>query len=197
MRSLAIASLLLVVGCGSGIRPPDEYTGCATDEHWHRFDDIESSHQVVADDTLAPDLTFPTSGTLVSPSPSPFGADLPRFTWTPQPFDPGSPTGNVVYMNGPGCDQCCPEFNLGALKTAHLPAISGDVYDLQFFLGTAMTHRVLSTLQEWSPTAATWAELARRDHRSGHRAHVAHQQQPTRDGLHAGAAIQLHGSVDS
>ncbi len=142
--------VLLIAGCSSGIRPPDEYTGCATDEHWHSFDDVESRHQVVADDSHGPALTNPTSGETVSPAP------LPRFTWTPQPLDPGAPTGTVVYMNGPGCDNCCPEFNLGALTSAHLPEISGDVYDLQFFVGGTTVHRVLSSLQEWSPHQDLW-----------------------------------------
>ena len=66
------------------------------------------------------------------------------------------PTGDVAYQNGPGCTMCCPEWNLGALTSAHLPAISGNVYDLWFLIGGNVVHRVITTLQEWAPPAALW-----------------------------------------
>ena len=58
---------------------------------------------------------------------------------------------------GPGCNQCCPQFNTGSLSTLHLPPISGDVYDLQFSVDGAEVWRVITTLQEWGPSDAVWA----------------------------------------
>jgi hypothetical protein len=39
----------------------------------------------------------------------------------------------------------------------HLPPISGNAYDLQFTVGGNVVWRVVTTLQEWGPTDATWA----------------------------------------
>lgn len=141
----------LVAGCNSasGTREPDEYTGCATDEHWRTFDDQEP-HATV-DDTLAPAFTAPAAGAVVPL------ATKPTVTWTQDANDPGMPTGDVPYMDGPGCTMCCPQFNTGAIMTQHLPAISGDVYDLQFRVGGSVVYRVITTLQEWMPPDATWA----------------------------------------
>jgi hypothetical protein len=160
--------LLLVstAGCGSGngmcasaapgqTREPDEYTGCGSDEHWITFDDQEGSGQVMVDDQMAPVFSSPQAGATI-----PYAAK-PVFAWSQDPINPGNTTGpgagDVTYMTGPGCNNCCPEFNIGALTTLHLPAISGDLYDLQFLVGGGVSHRVITTLQEWTPPASTWS----------------------------------------
>jgi hypothetical protein len=40
-----------------------------------------------------------------------------------------------------------------------LPAISGDEYDLQFTVGGNYVWRTITTLQEWTPTDALWAQM--------------------------------------
>jgi hypothetical protein len=155
MRSIVLWIVLIASGCGgsgvgSAAREPDEYTGCASDEHWRTFDDQEP-HAIV-DDTKAPVFTNPADGATLPATP------VPVFAWNPDPNDPGSNDGDVMH-DGPGCNMCCPEYNIGALTTLHLPPISGSVYDLQFFSGGDMVHRVVSTLQEWGPKADTWTSF--------------------------------------
>jgi hypothetical protein len=149
MKMLLMSTLVLAACGGSSalLREPDEYTGCATDEHWRTFDDQEPSAKV--SDAMAPSVTAPTAGMLAS-------ATKPVFSWSQDPGDPGQAAGDVPH-DGPGCNNCCPEWNLGALTTLHLPAISGDVYDLQFSTGGSVTHRVITTLQEWAPTDSLWS----------------------------------------
>lgn len=145
-----IAITLIVAGCGnSGPREPDEYTGCGSDENWRTFDDQEKSSPVIGDAT-APNVTMPSSGAMIA------SAQKPKLTWQQDPNDVGAPDGDVPYM-GAGCNNCCPQFNLGALQTLHLPPISGDVYDLQFTVGGKLAWRVVTTLQEWTPRDTTWA----------------------------------------
>lgn len=141
-----------LAGCGHPVgtgREPDEYTGCATDEHWRTFDDQEPTAMV--DDSQAPPITAPTSGaTLTAP---------PMITWKQSMADVGAPDGDVPHVNGPGCDNCCPQYNTGAITTLHLPAISGNSYDLQFLVAGEVVHRVLTTLQAWKPSDANWAKF--------------------------------------
>jgi hypothetical protein len=77
-------------------------------------------------------------------------------TWSQDPADTGMPTGDVIH-DGPMCNDCCPQWNGGALATLHLPPISGDAYDLQFSVGGSIAWRVITTLQEWTPPDGTWA----------------------------------------
>ena len=151
MTKLACAALFLVVaGCGGsgGNREPDEYTGCGSDENWRAFEDQEPTATV--SDTMSPLVTMPAANATVA------FADKVKLTWQQDANDPGAPDGDVPYM-GPGCNQCCPQFNTGALSTLHLPPISGDVYDLQFSIGGSEVWRVITTLQEWGPTDAVWS----------------------------------------
>ena len=139
---------LLCCSCGGGVlREPDEYTGCATDEHWITFDDQEP-HATV-DDTMAPAFTQPTVGATLPSSTKAI------FKWNQDPNDPGMAAGDVAH-NGPGCNACCPQWNIGALTALHLPPISGNVYDVQFSTDGSVAHRVVTTLQEWTPTDALW-----------------------------------------
>jgi hypothetical protein len=150
MRFLVLA--LLVSGCGpsSAGREPDEFTGCASDEHWRTFDDQEPLASV--SDAMSPVFTMPTAGATVP------AASKPIVAWSQDPNDVGMADGNVPHTDGVGgCNMCCPEFNIGALSTLHLPPVSGDVYDLQFTVGGKVDHRVITTLQEWTPPDATWA----------------------------------------
>jgi hypothetical protein len=140
--------LLLLVACHTTpLREPDEFTGCGTDENWRTFDD--QAHNAVVADATGPAVTQPD---LTMPQP----AAAPVFMWNQDPNDPGMTVGDVPH-DGPGCNDCCPEWDLGALGTAHLPPISGDVYDLQLSEGGNVIHRVVTTLQEWKAHDATWA----------------------------------------
>jgi len=148
MRGLA---LLALVGCG-GSTPshhvPDEYTGCGGDEQFRLFDDFEPSATV--DDTRAPALTQPT-GSSFPYSPKPV------LQWDQDPNDPGENDGDVLYTDGVGgCNMCCPQFNTGALTSLHLPPISGDMYDMQFYVDGSYVHRVVTTLQEWTAPDELW-----------------------------------------
>jgi hypothetical protein len=153
---LTFILLLACAGCGhSGAGLEPEYAGCATDENWPTLDDSEKN--AIVGDATAPAITAPASGATL-----PF-ATRPTFTWKRSPTDNGAPDGNVPhpakppYAATPGCTDCCPNFETGGLSTMHLPPISGDVFDLQFSAGSDVIHRVLSTLQEWRPTDATWS----------------------------------------
>src|SRR5205823_6064960 len=101
---------------------------------------------VVPSDANGPMFTAPAAGATL-PS-----ATKAVFTWNQDANDPGMPPGGDVQHDGVGCNNCCPEYNTGALTTLHLPAVSGNVYDLQFTTDGQVTHRVVSTLQEWGPT---------------------------------------------
>jgi hypothetical protein len=153
MRLVLIS--LLLAGCGSpaGPREPDEYTGCATDETWRTFDDQEP--QTSVSDAMSPVFTMPSAGATIPL------AQKPVFAWNQDPNDVGAKDGDVPYMDGVGgCNMCCPQFNIGALTTLHLPPISGDAYDLQFSVGGTVVWRLNTTLQEWTPPDMTWASWA-------------------------------------
>jgi hypothetical protein len=152
MRPLLLVALL-VSGCQTSAarREPDEYIGCGSDEHWRRFEDTEP-HATV-DDTRAPSFTAPASGAKLAVSPK------TTLSWTQDPSDPGMPEGDVPHVEGPACMNCCPEWNLGALTTLHLPAISGNVYDLQLSVGGQMVHRAITTLQEWGAPDDVWSSF--------------------------------------
>src|SRR5438128_284948 len=123
--------LLLLVACSTpSLREPDEYTGCASDEHWRTFDD--QAHNAVVADATGPAVTQPDLT-------RPLAAPAPIFMWNQDPNDQGMTLGDVPH-DGPGCNACCPEWDLGALGTAHLPPINGDVYDLQFSSGGTVIH---------------------------------------------------------
>jgi hypothetical protein len=130
---------------------PDEYTGCGTDEHWRSFDDYEP--MAMADDTQGPQVTAPSLTASLAFAPKPI------FMWNIDAALAGMKAGDVPYMSpSPSCMDCCPQFNTGALTTVHEPAVSGDVYDLQFFDASgALNHRVVTTLQEWTPPDDLWA----------------------------------------
>jgi hypothetical protein len=147
-RALLFCLPLAVAGCkGSTHREPDEYTGCGNDEQFQTFDDNEA--KAVVSDTMAPALVMPTGATVPS-------SPKPTFSWNQDPNDPGMPNGDVPYGTAPGCNDCCPQFNIGALTTLHEPALSGDVYDLQFTVGGTYAYRVVTTLQEWAAPDAVW-----------------------------------------
>ncbi len=140
---------LLLAGCGGAPKAiTPELTGCGSDEQWVTFDDKEPTATV--SDAQAPQFTAPNLSTTVAFSPKPI------FSWNQDAADPGKSDGDVIYMDGPGCMGCCPEFNIGSLAGLHLPAISGDEYDLQFFDGGTLTYRLITTLQEWTPPDDVW-----------------------------------------
>ena len=148
MRVLCLAFLLAACGPGSALREPDEYTGCSTDENWVTFDDQEPF--ATLNDSQSPVVT------VTSPA-----AHTVHLAWNRSPGDVGTPDGDVLH-DGPSCNMCCEQWNLGVLTTLHELFIFGDVFDLQFRLdgATAMFYRVLTTLQEWeSPPSvgAAWA----------------------------------------
>ncbi len=149
MRPLFL--IALVAGCGNSasnhLQP--EYTGCGSDEQWMTFDAHESN--AIVDDSMAPAMTAPDLS-----QPLAF-ANKPIFRWAQDPSSAGMPTGDVIYLDGPGCMGCCPEFTGGALTTLHLPAISGNEYDLQFSIGGNLVHRLITTLQEYTPFDADWS----------------------------------------
>jgi hypothetical protein len=150
LASWTVCAVLWLASCGPHTgtgREPDEYTGCATDEHWVTFDDQEKL--AVTSDAQAAKITVPASGEML--------AQKPVVSWQRTSTEVGAPDGDVPHVNGPGCDNCCPQYNIGALTTLHLPAISGNVYDLQFSVDGTLVHRVLTTLQRWTPKDATWA----------------------------------------
>jgi hypothetical protein len=126
----------------------DELTGCAKDEVYNLFEDFEKNAK--PDDSTGPVLTMPAPGMTVPFSPK------ARLQWNQDPNDPGMPTGDVPYVNGPGCMDCCPQFDKGALTTLHEPPVSGNAYDLQFYIGNNYVHRVITTLQEWMAPDDLW-----------------------------------------
>src|SRR5579862_1377012 len=136
---------LLLAGCGNttALPEPNEYIGCGTDENWRTFDNEELAGAVVASAQLGPIVTAPT-GTVSF-------ANRPTVTWQRGMNDPGAPTGDVPHVNGPGCNDCCPEWNTGGITTMHLPPISGSVYDVQFSIAGSIVWRAITTLQEWAP----------------------------------------------
>jgi len=158
VRSLSACVLLLHLGCNHPAgtqREPDEYVGCSTDENWVTFDDQEAT--AVVDDSQAPSLLTPTATSFAV-------AQKPVFTWQRTPTEVGVPTGDVEHPNvnpdlgNPNCVDCCTGWNSGALSTFHEPPISGNVYDLQLSVdGAAVSHRALTTLQEWTPPDNVWA----------------------------------------
>jgi hypothetical protein len=143
MRSIALLSFCFLLGChgSTAKREPDEYTGCGKDENWRTFDDQEGSSTVA--DATAPLITQPMPGATVASSPK------VTVAWQQDQTNVGAIKGDV--------DPSCPQWNTGALGPLHLPPISGSVYDLQFSIGTSVVWRVITTLQEWTPTDATWA----------------------------------------
>ncbi len=152
MRQLACVVISLsLVGCGGGTtsREPDEYTGCASDEHWRTFED--QAKQTMVSDAMAPLFT--------SPAPEATLTTKVLLAWNQDPNDVGQKDGDVPYM-GVGCNNCCPQFNTGSLSTLHLPPISGSVYDLHFTVDGSVVHRVITTLQEWGPSDSLWASWA-------------------------------------
>jgi hypothetical protein len=135
-------------GCGGSQLVP-EFTGCGKDENQATFDDNEPT--AILDATQAPQLTQPDASMTIPFTPKPV------FQWNQSPNTPGQNVGDVPFMNGVGCMDCCPQFSMGALTTLHEPPISGDVYDLQFLDGSTLVYRVVTTLQEWTAPDDVWA----------------------------------------
>ena len=153
MMRAAVLSLLVVAGCGGGVthRPADEYTGCGGDEQYLLLEDGEPTSTV--DDTKAPQMTEPANGGSVPFSPKVI------VQWNQDANDPGQVDGDVPYMDGVnGCNACCPQFTIGSLTTLHLPAESGDIYDLHFTVDGNYVWRLVTTLQEWTPGDDLWAK---------------------------------------
>src|SRR3954454_2440735 len=152
MRRLFVIALLLA-GCPKPDNGPDpELTGCATDETWRSFNDVEPT--AIVDDAQAPNFTMPAATVP--------GATRPVWAWTRTASDQGQPDGNVSHPAGgvfparPDCMNCCTNFNVGSLSTTHLPPISNDVYDLQISVDGVYTTRIVTSLQEWTPSDALW-----------------------------------------
>ncbi len=144
---------LLLAGCGGGVthRAADEYTGCGGDEQYRLLEDAEPTATV--DDTRAPQMTQPGNG-----APVPFSPKV-IVKWNQDPNDPGKPDGDVPYMDGVGgCNACCPQFTTGSLTTLHLPPESGNIYDLHFTVDGSYVWRLVTTLQEWTPSDDLWKQ---------------------------------------
>jgi hypothetical protein len=153
MRRLwPLVILFFVVGCGGAShRVADEYTGCGGDEQYLLLEDNELLATI--DDTSAPEMTQPTSGATV-----PFTPKV-VVQWNIDAVEPGAPDGDVPYMDGPTCQGCCPQWNAGALTTLHLPPESGDIYDVHLHVDGEYIWRLVTTLQEWTPSDALWSRL--------------------------------------
>jgi|GEM_PF-2714900 len=165
MRKLAVLTFVSTVfglcSCNHPAgtqREPDEYVGCSTDENWVTFDDQEPS--AVVSDPQSPKLVSPTATTFTV-------AQKPVFTWQRTATEIGAPLGDVEHpglnpdLGNPNCNDCCPGWNKGELATFHEPPLSGNVYDLQLSVdGAAVSHRALTTLQEWTPPDGVWASWA-------------------------------------
>jgi len=142
LRGALAVTLFVCAGCPHylGPREPDQYDGCASNEHWVTFDRVEKAATV--DGTRAPWFTAPAAGATVP------GAPSPRFAWQPSPSATGRDFGDAT------CAQCT---ICGQLAAQHLPPITGTVYDLQLTVDEAIEWRVLSTLQVWTPPDDLWA----------------------------------------
>jgi hypothetical protein len=152
--AILCAAIVGAIGCHDhgaecGGRAPDEFTGCGTDENWCTFEDNEK--RATVSDEQAPKLTTPSLTMPLMASPA------PRFTWMRTATDVGASAGDVPYMNGPDCNNCCPQFNAGQIGTLHFPPISGNAYDLQFTVDGKVAYRVVTTLQAWVPPASVWS----------------------------------------
>jgi hypothetical protein len=158
MRILSLC--ILLAGCNGpapGLFEPDAtrgYQACATDENWRTFNDQELAHLVKTDDTQATAFQPPlVDGASFPASPA------PTFTWQVTATIPG-------MMNG---DASCPtvcRLCTGSIPTAgtmcnlcgaHLPAVSGDSYDLQFSVGGSVVWRIITTAQFYQPPDDIWA----------------------------------------
>lgn len=151
MRKLIVAlGLVAAVSChddhhaGLGTEP-NEYVGCASDENWVTFDDVAAMATPSA--TQGPVFTMPAGGMTLTTK--------PIVAWKQNASTEGMAGGDVPH-DGPGCTNCCPQYSTGALTTLHLPAISGNAYDLQFTIDGKVVYRVITTLQEWTPPDAVW-----------------------------------------
>ena len=151
--TMAALALCLAACGGDSSESEPEYTGCGTDESWRTFDDQERLVTPMTTDD-SPVVTAPAAGTTV-----PFATPL-TLAWQPSANDPGAPDGNVPH-DGPGCNNCCPQFTRGGIMPEHLPPISGDVYDLRFSVDGSEVWRTISTLQQWTPDPKTdaWAKM--------------------------------------
>ena len=155
MRTQLFAVALLsasvgLAGCGSTpLREPDQYdsatmSGCGTDENWRAFDDRELSGMVTTDDSQATYFNPPLIAGASFPS-----APRPTFAWQPTSSIAGkAPRGDATCTECPTCK---------APARPHLPAVSGDAYDLQFSVGGKDVWRIIYTSQEWSPPDALWS----------------------------------------
>lgn len=147
--SAALVSLCLAAACGGegehsatgAGREPDEYVGCAADEHWPSFDDASDD----VSDSDAPQLTAPSSTAAVALVP------VPDFTWRASAGIAGTTAGDIPMD--------CAQWNTG-FSTLHLPPVSGTVYDLQVSIAGKLEHRVITSLQRWTPQASLWASWA-------------------------------------
>jgi hypothetical protein len=151
VKRALIGLVFLAAGCNNAThREMDEHTGCGEDEQYRLLEDGEAT--VVIDDAQAPQMTDPADGATVPFSPKVI------VRWNQSPSSPGQNDGDVPYMNGVnGCNDCCPQFTPGALSTLHEPPESGDIYDLQFTVNGSYVWRLITTLQEWTPTDDLWA----------------------------------------
>ncbi|MSP60826.1 MAG: hypothetical protein EXR72_10885 [Myxococcales bacterium] len=140
--SIACFAPLVALGCGhkGTQREPDEFAGCSTDESWVTFDDQEVGKHVTIDDALAASFRPPIAAGAMHPA-----TPKPTFSWKLTATLDGKPNGTAA------CDMKCP------LCGSHEAAVTGDLFDLQFSTGGAVTHRVLTTLQNWTPSDAVWA----------------------------------------
>src|SRR5262245_6502631 len=121
MRTAILCAVIVgAFGCDDhgnacGGRKPDEFTGCGSDENWCTFQD--NLARATVSDEQAPALTAPNPAMPLAAAPP------PRFTWTRSANDAGAPAGDVPYLNGPDCNNCCPQFNGGQIGTLHFPPI--------------------------------------------------------------------------
>ena len=98
----------------------------------------------------------------------------------------------MPYLDGVnGCNACCPQFTPGSLTTLHLPPESGDIYDLQFTVDGSYVWRLVTTLQEWTPTRRSVGDVEGQARLLAHLSHVDPREQPEVGAVHLDAAVHL------
>lgn len=145
-RGIGLVGLLSLAGACHGVTTLEPvYDGCATDENWRTLDDYVSGEfvRIKLDAGSVPQWLQPLGSGAVS------AAAMPGFSWRPSLADAGQPNGTVT------CEQYKPtRRGTGPL---HLPAVSGNLYDLHFSVGGKDLYRVMTTRQQAAVPREVWA----------------------------------------
>ncbi len=134
VRLCFLSACALGAACGSTPTLEPTYEACATDENWVSFDDYEKTNRVTTSGSNLPQWVSPAMDAAVVAS------STPVFQWQPNVSDGGNGNGNVM----------CPQFqpsSRGGLQVAHLPPVSGTIYDVHFAVDGKDAYRVITTRQ--------------------------------------------------